>query len=215
MSPPAGVSPQPPGRWLHPGPWGKPCLGAPRPSYLVFRASRGDVGVPPPLVYRGVRRLRASHPPALAAGGLLHCRRHRAGRGPSTACLPGGAPSSGLAPPRACGGGSPALPVGPVRGFGGGSPKGLQASFGSKLVSARFRAGSIASIVASNHVCGTRWYGDGPTRVQAQTAAGSTTKAMATAAAAAQRASGAGSVRGRIAGVAVPGVPRMCARRRS
>ncbi len=33
--------------------------------------------------------------------------------GPSAACLPGGAPSSGLAPPRACGGGSLALPAAP------------------------------------------------------------------------------------------------------
>ena len=31
-------------------------------------------GVPPPRVYRGVRRLRASHPPALAVEGLLLCR---------------------------------------------------------------------------------------------------------------------------------------------
>ena len=129
MSPPAGVSPQPPGRWLHPGPWGKPCLGAPRPSYLVFRASRGDVGVPPPLVYRGVRRPRASHPPALAAGGLLHCRRHRAGRGPSTACLPGGAPSSGLAPPPrlrwrvSCSAG------GPGSWFWGWEPEGFASNF--------------------------------------------------------------------------------------
>ena len=36
-----------------------------------------------------------------------------AGRGPSFACLPGGAPSSGLAPPRACGGGPPFGPPPP------------------------------------------------------------------------------------------------------
>ena len=150
VSPPAGASPQPPGLWLHPGPWGIPCLGAPHPSYLVFWASRGSVGVPPPWrvpVGDGLellpscghrfgasgenRAVQASKVFACggrAAGVLSHCRRRRAGRGPSTACLPGGAPSSGLAPPRACGGGSPALPVGPVRGFGGGCLKGLQAS---------------------------------------------------------------------------------------
>ena len=35
------------------------------------------------------------------------------GRGPFTACLPGGAPSSGLAPPRACGVGTPAHRLAP------------------------------------------------------------------------------------------------------